>query len=44
MQLHAGDDDDVAPAEERARGRVPQLVDLVVDVASFAMYVSVRGM
>ena len=30
---HARDDDHVATGEERARGRVPELVDLVVDVS-----------
>ena len=31
MQRHRGDDDDVAPREQRAGGRVPQPLDLVVD-------------
>jgi len=38
----AGDDDDVAPFQERARGRVAHLVDLVVD-GGILFDVGVRG-
>ena len=39
---HAGDDDDVAPFEERPRGREPHAVDLVVD-RRFFLDVRVAG-
>ena len=42
MQRHAGDDDDVAALEERAGGRQPHAIDLVVD-RRFLLDVGVAG-